>query len=142
MMDGFEALVCTKINEELMGSDLYSFMLDELNMGICEISDFVAQASNEYINENLEEKEFKCSWELIPEYFRKNKERWKYELNGGKYYKVRAVIEVDVFNDNMDSAVHEVEDCLADAKSLFRDYAYVKTLRVFSNDYDGSYEKR
>ena len=141
-MDGYEALVCKMISEELMGSDLYSFMLDELNMGICEISDFIANVSNEYMDANLEVKESKCTWELIPKFFRNNKERWKYELFGGKYYKVRAVIEVDVINDNMDSAVHEVEDCLADAKSLFRDYASVKVLRVFSDDFDGSYEKR
>lgn len=81
-------------------------------------------------------------YEAMEEFVSKNAERWERELRGEKYYKVRAVIEVDVINDNVDSAVGEVRDCLEDAKSLFRDYASVKTLRVFSDDYDGSYERK
>ena len=142
-MDGFEALVCTEMYKACTNdSDFWDFLTVESELGICDIADFIAQASEEYIMENLEEKYSRCTWDLVKMFFENNKSRWKSEICGEKYYKVRAVIEVDVLNDNMDSAVHEVEDCLVDAKSLFRDYASVKVLRVFSDDFDGSYEKR
>ena len=143
-MDGFEALVCTEMYKACTNdSDFWDFLTVESERGMCDIADFIAQASEEYIKENLEENYSRCTWDLVKMFFENNKSRWKSEIRGEKYYKVRAVIEVDVLNDNVDDAIGEVKDCFEGMElNLEKGWCKTKTLRVFSNDHDGSYEKR
>lgn len=111
--------------------------------GYDEIGQFVAEKVEEFKDSKWDDMEIGIN-ECILNYIGDNKDKWLNELRGEKYYKVRAVIEVDVLNANVDDAIGEVRDCLLDGfeLNLEKGWSKAKALRVFSNDYDGSYEKR
>lgn len=110
-MDGFEALVCTEMYKACTNdSDFWDFLTVESDLGICDIADFIAQASEEYIRENLEEKYSRCTWDLVKMFFENNKSRWKSEIRGEKKFKVRMVIEVDALDVHIEDVGRNASD--------------------------------
>lgn len=111
--------------------------------GTWDYAEFVSDKISEF--EEKLDKEYKHdidSIEAMDDFVGNNAYIWKNEIRGVKYYKVRAVIEVDALDEDVESAIGEVRDCLNGMEmQLSNGWCKTKTLRVFSDDSDGSYER-
>lgn len=123
-MDGFEALVCTEMYKACTNdSDFWDFLTVESDLGICDIADFIAQASEEYIMGNLEEQSSRCTWDLVKMFFENNKSRWKSEIRGDRMYKIKVVLEIDATVNNQ-IAIDEIVKNIGTSISVESDDAW------------------